>query len=107
MSRPTLKRAIELAFEDYRVKPRRETKTTDFNPEDFKHGATVRFRTSGYEVANLADPDPAKEAQGLVNGDLIIGGGCKVYVPVWCERKQREATTIMVAISNVIEVRND
>jgi hypothetical protein len=65
-----------------------------------ERGDFVKFKTTGYEIADIRNPNPPKEAAGFCNGNCEGG-----YVPVWCERENREATTIMVSADNVIEVR--
>lgn len=71
---------------------------------NLKQGDQVRFRTFGYEVADVRNPNPAPEAEGIVNGDVVLnsateGGG---YVPLWCERENREPTIIYVALGNIL-----
>jgi hypothetical protein len=62
-------------------------------------GDIVKFKTTGYEIADLRNPVPPTEAFGYCNGEADGG-----FVPLWCERENREAATIMVNASNVIEV---
>lgn len=63
----------------------------------FMQGQPVKFRTSGYEVADARNPNPPSTAHGIVNGEVVSG-----YLPVYAEREGREATTIMVALDNII-----
>lgn len=68
-------------------------------------GDRVKFKTSGYEVADVRNPNPPETAEGVVNGEVVLnhmvaGGG---YVPLWCERENREATTIYVCLDNLIK----
>ena len=65
-----------------------------------KDGQEITFKTTGYEVADVRNPNPAPTAGGWINGEVKDG-----YVPVWCQRENREPTTIMVAVENVIQVR--
>ncbi len=60
-------------------------------------GDMVTFKTTGYEIADCRNPSPPTTAFGYINGK--IDGG---FIPVFCERENREATTILVAVENVI-----
>jgi len=64
-----------------------------------KNGDIVRFRTTGYEIAHVSNPNPDKEWTGYV-----IGGPSETHVVLWCERERREAAPVCVALSNVLEI---
>lgn len=64
-----------------------------------KNGDVIRFRTTGYEIADVRNPDPPKEWTGRV-----IGGPSETHVVLWCERERREATAVWVLLANVIGI---
>lgn len=71
-------------------------------------GDRLIFKPSGYEVADIRNPNPPKTAEGVVNGKvelnhMVSGGG---YVPLWVERENREPTTIYVCLSNIVRREN-
>lgn len=65
-----------------------------------KNGQRITFKTTGHEIADVRNPNPAPTASGYALDDPKDG-----YIPVWCERENREATTIMVKVENVIQAR--
>lgn len=70
----------------------------------FKLGERVRFKTSGHEIAHISNPNPPETAEGVVNGEVVLnhmvhGGG---YIPLWCEREKREATTVYVCLGHIL-----
>lgn len=62
-----------------------------------ENGDIIRFRVTGYEIADVRNPNPPKEWTGV-----MIGGPSDTHVALHCERERREAGTVMVALSNVI-----
>lgn len=69
----------------------------------YKPGTKVRFRDN---AGNVRGPSGTMVvAEGRVNGRPIQTDGGTVYVPVWVERDRgREATTLMVVATNILEV---
>jgi hypothetical protein len=70
-----------------------------------KIGSRVKFKTSGHEIADIRNPNPEPFAYGTVNGEpvlnyMVAGGG---YVPLWCERENREPTTVYVCFDNIVQ----
>ena len=63
----------------------------------FQNGDRVRFKTTGYEIADVRNPDPPKEWEGVV-----IGGPNETHIVLWCERERREPAAVCVALKNVI-----
>jgi hypothetical protein len=61
------------------------------------NGDVIRFKTTGYEVADVRNPNPPKEWTGYV-----IGGPNETHVVLWCERERREAGAILVPLENVV-----
>lgn len=64
---------------------------------EMENGDIIRFRTTGYEIADVRNPNPPKEWTGV-----MIGGPSATHVVLWCERERREATSVLVALENVI-----
>lgn len=62
-----------------------------------ENGDIIRFKTTGYEIADVRNPNPAKEWTGV-----MIGGPSETHVVLWCERERREAAAVCVALDNVI-----
>ncbi|MGB5182219.1 MAG: hypothetical protein WBO12_08540 [Xanthobacteraceae bacterium] len=64
---------------------------------EMRNGDVIRFKTTGYEIADVRNPNPPKEWTGIV-----IGGPNDTHVVLWCERERREAASVMVALKNII-----
>ena len=66
---------------------------------EMENGDIIRFKTTGYEIADVRNPNPPKEWTGV-----LIGGGepTDTHIILWCERERREATAIHVALDNII-----
>lgn len=62
-----------------------------------ENGDIIRFKTEGYEIADVRNPNPPKEWTGV-----MIGGPNDTHVVLWCERERREAAAVCVALKNVI-----
>lgn len=62
-------------------------------------GDIIRFKTTGYEIADVRNPNPAKEWTGLLQADPTHGAS---HIILWCEREGREATNVCVALDNII-----
>jgi hypothetical protein len=62
-----------------------------------ENGDIIRFKTTGYEIADIRNSDPPKEWTGV-----MIGGPNETHVVLWCERERREATAVWVALKNVV-----
>lgn len=62
-----------------------------------ENGDIIRFKTTGYEIADVRNPNPPKEWTGT-----MIGGPNETHVVLWCERERREAAAIQVALENII-----
>lgn len=69
----------------------------EMNMIEFAQGDVLRFKTTGYEIADVRNKSPAKEWTGVVSGRAD-----HTHIPLWCERENREATTIWVAHENII-----
>lgn len=69
----------------------------EMNMIEMQNGDIIRFKTTGYEIADIRNPDPPKEWTGI-----MIGGPNETHVVLWCERERREAAAICVALENVI-----
>lgn len=70
----------------------------------FKMGETVKFKNPGYDIADVRNPSPPETWEGKVNGDaitnhMVAGGG---YIPLWCQRENREPTTVYVCFENIL-----
>jgi hypothetical protein len=68
---------------------------------NLKMGDAVTF-VDGNALADVRDTHKARIGRGFVNGEPIITEG-PVYWPLWCEREGREATTVMVPETNIIQ----
>jgi hypothetical protein len=64
---------------------------------EMENGDSIRFRTTGYEIADVRNPNPPKEWIGV-----MIGGPNDTHVVLWCERERREAAAVLVRLDNVI-----
>jgi hypothetical protein len=64
---------------------------------EMKNGDVIRFKTTGYEIADVRNSNPPKEWTGIV-----IGGPNDTHVVLWCERERREAAPVMIALKNII-----
>jgi hypothetical protein len=64
---------------------------------EMENGDIIRFKTSGYEIADVRNPDPPKEWTGV-----MVGGPNETHVVLWCERERREATNVLVRLDNII-----
>ncbi len=64
---------------------------------EMQNGDIIRFRTTGYEIADVRNPNPDPEWTGV-----MAGGPNDTHVVLWCERERREATNILVALDNII-----
>jgi hypothetical protein len=64
-----------------------------------RNGDVIRFKTTGYEIADVRNPSPPKEWTGYV-----IGGPSDTHVVLWCKRERREDAAVCVALENIIEV---
>lgn len=62
-----------------------------------ENGDIIRFKTTGYEIADVRNQNPPKEWTGT-----LIGGPSDTHVVLWCERERREAAPVCVALANVI-----
>ena len=62
-----------------------------------ENGDVIRFKTTGYEIADVRSKNPAKEWTGV-----MIGGPSETHVVLWCERERREAAAVCVALDNII-----
>jgi hypothetical protein len=62
-----------------------------------ENGDIIRFKTTGYEIADVRNPNPPKEWTGV-----MIGGPNETHVVLHCERERREAGAVWVALENVI-----
>jgi hypothetical protein len=72
-----------------------------------KNGDVIRFKTTGYEIADVRNPNPAKEWTGYVIGGpsethVVLCGPSETHVVLWCKRERREATAVCVALENII-----
>ena len=69
----------------------------------FPLGATVTFSDDS-AIGPLGD-DSVRVCTGIVNGRPVVNPGCEAeYVPLWCERIGREATTVYVSSKNILSV---
>lgn len=64
---------------------------------EMENGDIIRFKTTGYEIADVRNKNPAKEWTGVV-----IDGPNDTHVVLWCERERREPAAVCVALENVI-----
>lgn len=64
---------------------------------EMQNGDIIRFKTAGYEIADVRNKKPAKEWTGVV-----CGGPNDTHVVLWCERERREAAAVCVALANVL-----
>lgn len=64
---------------------------------EMENGDIIRFRTSGYEIADVRNPKPDAEWTGV-----MIGGPNDTHVVLWCERERREAAAVCVALDRVV-----
>lgn len=64
---------------------------------EMQNGDIIRFRTSGYEIADVRNPNPPTEWTGV-----MCGGPNDTHVVLYCERERREAGMVLVALSNII-----
>lgn len=79
--------------------------------EDFKQAlegksGVVRFVDDKSNVTSLARFGEMVLAEGQINGQpLTDDDGEVTHVPAFTEREGREATTIFVAVSKIVEIR--
>jgi hypothetical protein len=72
---------------------------------EYPVGAKVRFKTSGSEIADVRSNTETLYWSGHVNGNPICDDhGTILAVPVWCERENREATTVIVVVDNIVSI---
>ncbi len=77
-------------------------------PDYSAYRGTILFRTTGFEIADIRSNRRAPFWAGRVNGDPTKdGAGNVVYVPLWCKREGREATTVYVHIENIVRPLGD
>ncbi len=72
----------------------------------FPLGARVEYATDGADVGPLRARGELTTTVGTVNGRPVTdpATGKVAYVPVWTAREGREATTIYVAVGNILTV---
>ena len=70
-------------------------------PLPLEMGDEVTFADDN-AIADAREMHKARIGRGFVNGDAIETPNGAIYWPVFCEREGREATTIMVAESNIV-----
>lgn len=69
-------------------------------------GATVTFADDVATVSLAKMGNVTVLASGIVNGKPVTDDAGRVlYIPCWCEREGREATTIYVGVGNIVEVK--
>lgn len=64
-----------------------------------ENGDIIRFRPTGYEIADVRNPNPPKEWTGVMIGGPNDEG---THVVLHCERERREAGAVLVALKNII-----
>ncbi len=52
---------------------------------EMQNGDIIRFRTTGYEIADVRNPNPDPEWTGV-----MAGGPNDTHVVLWCERERRQ-----------------
>lgn len=78
-----------------------------FNREDFQMSSLVVFKTTGYEIVDVQNRIELRYWDGLVNGEVAEDGNGGFFVSLWCDRMNREATTVMVHASNIVAILSD
>ena len=78
-----------------------------FNREDFQMSSLVVFKTTGYEIVDVTNRIELRYWDGRVNGAVAEDGNGSFFVPLWCDRMNREATTVMVHASNIVAILSD
>lgn len=75
---------------------------------EYPRGATVHFKVTGLEIKDVNSNSKIPHWEGTINGNPICDEkNTPIYIPVWCERENREPTTVMVAVSNILSVKKN
>lgn len=88
---------VDLLYYSHALKKCGLFENVEMNMIPMENGDIIRFRVTGYEIADVRNPDPPKEWTGV-----MIGGPNDTHVVLHCERERREAGAVWVALENVI-----